>query len=514
MSFPSARTSAPIQVDGHVSTAQIVALVLGVIGVLLGLVMVFFDRWIAALILMGSLAVFVISLVVIVLRRRRRAWVELYPDGFAYRDRFGESRYDDEEVIGVQLTTKKNFRQGQLKSYTNTVEFKIADRKQPLKLIHTTTLDQVDPLSGFLDRTLENYRQRAESALHAGARLGGAGWSLGRDDLDVTGTDTMRIPLRDLVAIDTVDDHYKLWRKGIDEAVLSIPVKSENAFLLSTLLTPRITERQQEEVDFSRPGLGREIFRRATGRWGRWFGKACMATVILIAVIPIVIFCLFGPAPLLIGIGLAVLLVSPPVLVLGLFLLRNEFRCHERGVYRRLLGKPRELRFEDVDVFTYKAIRQYYNGAYVGTSLALAFVPTASSGKKKIGYSRMVQNVDDALESLREHVARIVMQKLAMELSQTGAVQWLPHVRITHEGLHYRAKGFVSRQKEQLLPFAEVTGFEIDDGTFRVWQRGADKSVINEATTEPNFFPGYLLLSAMYWSAGDWQADGGDVLTV
>ena len=170
----------------------------------------------------------------------------------------------------------------------------------------------------------------------------------------------------------------------------------------------------------------------------------------LIVAIPIGILCLLGPNPLVLVLGLAALLLLPLALVLGLFLLRNEFRCHERGVYRRVLGKPRELRFEDVEVFTYKAIRQYYNGAYTGTSLSLAFVPAASSGKKKIGYSRLVQNVDDALEGLRENVSRIVMQKLAMTLSQTGTLQWLPHVRISDEGFHYRPERFCLAQRRKI----------------------------------------------------------------
>ncbi len=500
MSFPSARISAPIQVAGQLLNGQLVAFVLGVVGVLVGIVMTWHDRWIAMLILLGALPVLVISVAIIVLRIRRRAWIEVYPEGFLYRDRGGESTYSDDDVIGVQVTTKNNYRQGQLKSCTNTVELKVADRSEPLRLVHTTKLDQMDPLSGLVTRTIENYRERAELALHAGARLSGAGWSLGRDDLDVTCQDATRIPLRELVAIDTVDGHYKLWRKGIDEAVLSVPVKSENAFLLGTLLTSRIAELEQEEFDLSRPGLGREIFRRATGRFGRWFAKACIACAVLMAATPIVILCLIGPNPLILALGPTGLILLPLALVLGLFLLRNEFRCYERGVYRRVLGKPRELRFEDVEVFTYKAIRQYYNGAYTGTALSLAFVPAASSGKKKIGYSRLVQNVDDALEGLRENVSRIVMQKLAMTLSQTGTLQWLPHVRISDEGFHYRPKGFVSRKEEKLLPFEEVTGFQIDDGTFRVWQQGAGKSVINEATSEPNFYPGYLLVSAMYRS--------------
>ena len=68
MSFPSARISAPIQVAGQLLNGQLVALVLGVVGVLVGIVMTWHDGWIAMLILLGSLPVLVISVAIIVLR--------------------------------------------------------------------------------------------------------------------------------------------------------------------------------------------------------------------------------------------------------------------------------------------------------------------------------------------------------------------------------------------------------------------------------------------------------------
>lgn len=62
-------------------------------------------------------------------------------------------------------------------------------------------------------------------------------------------------------------------------------------------------------------------------------------------------------------------------------------------------------------------------------------------------------------------------------------------------------RGLVSRKDEQLLSFNEITRFNVDEGTFHVWKRDARKSVIQEPTSEPNFYPGYLLLTSMYRAA-------------
>lgn len=502
MSLDTGNLSAPIQVAGHGTIANKVAFATGIVGLIIaGIFLGNNEPEIAAVIAVVAVTVLLTSVVIAVNRRRRRAWVLVGEQGFVYRDRNGQSEVADDQVVGVNVLTTPNYVQGKLKSYTNEAELKVADRIQPIRLTTTTKIDHVDPLSSLIRRTIDNYQERAEMALDAGARLSGRGWSLGREDITTEGQDGTRIPIRDLVAIDTIDGEHKIWRKDHDDPIFSVPEKSENAFLLVLLLGPKVNEAAQErEFDLSQPGLGRQIFRRASGRFGRCFGWFCIAQAIL--AVPITVIAFVVNQPLFIGLSLAGAFVAPFSLLLGLFLVRNEFRCHERGVYRRMLLKGRELRFEHVESFRYAAMRQYYNGAYAGTSLEVALFPEPSSGKKKLRYSRMVQNADEALEALREHLTWILVPKLAQQLTTHGSLQWMPNVRMTPEGLYYKPKGFVGRKKEEeFLSYADVHGFDIQDGTFHVWKKGADKSVIHELTAEPNFYPGYLLLSRIDWAA-------------
>ncbi len=458
------------------------------------------DKLIAGLILVAALLFLATSLLIALRRFRRRAWILVAAEGFVHRDRNGESSYTDDQVVGLNVISKPNYREGVLKSYANEIEFKLAARPAPIKLQTTTKVDEIDPLAGLLHRVIEDYRQRAEAALDAGARLGGDGWSVGRDDLTVEGKDSSRVAIADLAAIETIDREHRIWKVGQDEPMLSVPIKSENAFLLTQLLTPKIEAvNQDREFDLTQPGLGRQIFRRSTGRFGRGFAWLCILFSLL--AIPLLVLAAIAAEPTLIAISIAALFLAPCALLLGLFLLRSEFRCHERGVYQRGLLKKRELRFEDVESFKYAVTRQYYNGVYMGTALEIAFYPTASLGKKKLRYIRMVKNTDEALERLRDHVAQILAPKLAMMLNSTGSVQWIPNVRLTHEGLYYRPKGFISRKDEQLLRFADVAGFNVEEGTFHVWKHGVNKSVIHEPTSEPNFFSGYDLLTSLYWAA-------------
>ena len=494
--------SSPVRVDGHGTIANKVALGIGVIGLIAAAILWTNREWeFAVVCVVIATPMLLIALGIALRRFRRRAWVQVSDDGFVYGNRDGERQYRDDQVIGVNLVSKPNYRQGELKSYTNDVQLKVAGAPQPIRIKTTTKLADVDPLSNFVARTIENYQLRAEEALDAGARLSGKGWSLGNEDITVEGTDSIRVANRDLVAMETVDGLHKIWRKEQDEPFLSVPTKSENAFLLTLLLGPKIAEQEgNREIDLSQPGLGRLIFRRACGRIGRSFGW--LFVLLAFPAIPLFVAGAAGGNPNLMAAGAINFIVSPLTLLLGLALLRAEFRCHERGVFRRLLLKGRELRFEHVESFKYAATKQYYNGGYVGTALEVVFFPKPGSGKKKLRYSRMVQNADEALDGLRDHITMILMPMLGQTLASTGSLQWMPNLRITHEGFHYRPKGFVSRKKEeQFIGFDDVYAMDVQEGTFHVWTHGKDKSVIRESTSEPNFYPGYLLATQVYSAA-------------
>src|SRR5690606_9407551 len=91
-------------------------------------------------------------------------------------------------------------------------------------------------------------------------------------------------------------------------------------------------------------------------------------------------------------------------LLLGAFaahLAVADFRCQEWGVMQsNLLGK-RKLLYRDIESFTYRAVRNFVNGAYTGTALYLQFTPRPGCGRP-ISHSSNVQGDDDELDRLRD----------------------------------------------------------------------------------------------------------------
>ena len=423
---------------------------------------------------------------------RRAAWLRDTGDGFDYRDRQGGERHRDEDVVGLELVLRRNYREGLVASVTRTMALKVAGREKPLPVVQTVKVDADDPLADFVQRTVERFRERADHALSQGVRLAGDGWSLGRDDLRTAGEEPRTVPIADLATLVTIDGEHRVWALGEDQPLLAVREDSRNAFLLGLMLGRRIEENPHaDQPDPTAEGLGRRIFERGGGRaWIAWLAVG-VVLALLGAVMAVVAWDGAEPSVFWVGVGLV---VAGPLCLLGAWWSRvSTFRCHERGLHLKTPLRDDELRYEDVASFSFSSTRMYVNGAYTGTTVAMTFVPTGKSGLKRIRYSRQVKNGDQAIDDLRDHIAGMIAARMAAELDAAGAVPWTPGVALSREGFL-----LADARRGGSLPFAETEGMNLQDGKFHVWRKGVKKPVISEPASAPNFFPGFYLLGSLF----------------
>ena len=162
----------------------------------------------------------------------------------------------------------------------------------------------------------------------------------------------------------------------------------------------------------------------------------------------------------------------------------------------------RTMRYRDIGEFTYGAVRMYYNGVYTGTTLTMKFVARPPAEREKISYSAQVQTGDEELDNLRDHIARVIAVRMDEELAAGRPAVWTPNLTFHPDGIEYRAAGFIGRKEPVKIPYSEVTNFGLEQGVFHLWVAGKEKSVMQEQVSAPNFFPGYVLLSSRFRSAG------------
>ncbi|HLJ10682.1 MAG TPA: hypothetical protein VKU82_05815 [Planctomycetaceae bacterium] len=445
----------------------------------------------------GGVALFSAWMSAIIIARSRFQ-IETMPGGFLVRDRLGERRFTDDQVICASLSTRPNFTNGVLKSTTRTFDVWLEGESgaQQLKLINAFAVGQRDPLGALVDRILSHLYERARAALEAQEPFEGEGWTLNQNELVVRSKHAGEaVSFNDLAAADIFDNHVCVWKHGQDEPVLRIPVSSANTPVLLRILQERIAPHPEGEGSAREDGLGRILFERKPRRGtiaALWVLP--LATLVLLATLAIVAVLKGALGILLAGI--------PLVLIMGLVLVGVlsqciEFRVHEHGVRRKWLFRTEQLKFTQVDTFTYSAVPQYYKGVYTGTMFRLTFTTSSAGKQRKLTYSKGLRNADADLERLREVISQLIAERMEAQFSQGRAVMWTAGLRFLPEGLEYRAAGIFGRKPPVVIPYSQIWGCDANQGFFWLWVLGQKRPAAKESVAQPNFFPGYLFLTRL-----------------
>jgi hypothetical protein len=424
--------------------------------------------------------------------RRQRRWLEDLQTGFLITDLAGTRQYHDEDVVAVGLDDREVHRSGVLHSVQRLLRLWTVQDSTPTDLWLRVPIGQVDPLATFRERILTGLLTRCEARLAKGESVEGSGWRLGTTGLNLeVGLAPERLRFEEISAVDLFDRKVCVWKVGQDRPAFTTPVDSKNALLLAMLVEPRLKQARPEVMGSQATGLGRVLFERGA-TWGALRGTvtaalgACAVGVILLAAAETFVA------------GLWFLAGGAALWIIYFALRASRFQVHERGLYRRWLLGERQVRFADLESFTYQAIRQFVNGMYTGTTFTLAFQPRAEAGGGKISYSANLQQADAELDLLRDRLAQIIGQRMALELKEGRSVTWTPALTIHPDALEYRPRGWFGRKPPMQLPFAELQGFDLQAGVFHVWRQGKQHSVIQETIDQPNFFAGFWLLTVLF----------------
>lgn len=429
---------------------------------------------------------------------RSRFQVEVHAEGFLVRDRRGEREFRDDEVICASLASQPNYVNGVLHSTTRTFDVWVEGAAGPerVNMMNRLAVGVRDPLETFIERVQSCLYERAHAALAAGQQFDGEGWTLHEEELEVpSGRQTRGVRCDALAAAEIFDNHLCVWKNGQDEPVLRIPVSSANTWILLRLLQERIPARSGGAALPAGDQLGRILFERKPGRTATallWLfplvGLAIVVVLVLLAVFKA------GPVVLLGGLPACFFVV-----MLWVFFVSHavEFRAHEHGVRRKSLFRTQQLKYADVDVFTYSAVRQYVKGVYSGTNFTLTFASQVPGKVRTLTYSKHLRNTDEGLDHVRDRVSQLIAQRMAEQLAAGRSVTWTDGLRFLPEGLEYRAKGLFGRKPPVMIPYSQIHGYDADSGAFHLWIYGNKKPVAKESVVRPNFFPGYLLLARL-----------------
>ncbi len=441
---------------------------------------------------------------------RNRKWFTSTAEGFTYEDKRGTFDFSDDDIVEMGTWAKTKLNNGVPKSVARECRLVLeaGEFRGDLQFAYTFPIEKLDPQTEFLERNLQRLSDLAIDRIAKGETLAGDNWEFDRTELHVReGRQSQTYPVEELVAVDAVDNKVCIWVKGEPKPVVRIPAEGLNALILLRVLGKRFQDQGYKPDD--EPGLGRIIFERDHSiTKGVLIFTFIMCGAMLAGSVVAAYFATqerdpTGPAILAgvlallgIGIGLAVWLNRT-----------NILRCHTKGVCRITTKATKELEYKDIRVFSYGAIRQYYNGSYTGTTVTMNFEPAPDSESDPIKYTATMKKLDAELDNLRDHVSTVVASNMNLALQSGQSVKWTEGMTFTPEGLLVEiAGGILSKAKNRKLSYYNCL-FSLNEGYFFLFKRGGKDAIYSLPVSASNFFPGYMLLNQLSYEANQ-KAEG------
>ena len=485
-----------IQCGGHVPKWFYGLRVVGLFGLGFALLLLWQQHLFAAIFLALAAIVFAAALEVYLFSRaRQRRYLQDTGKGFVYRDRHGEARYLDTDVHAFSLRYTNRYSQGLIRSQTRHLCLWVDGRTRPLHLVSKMQLFEDDPLAEVLRRIIASLENRAEQTLEKGGKVQGQGWELTAAELTVQ---RGRVPepvfVRDLSAAEFCEGKLCLWRRGEDLPFIRIPAAARNVDLLKQLLDRRI-QRPSEKDAALIGSLGRILFERRAPFVHRL--TAALATAFGVFLIGGGTLRWSDDASVVSLIAGSVFFILGGLFVWHYFV--ERFRCHEFGVHSAGLFGRRNLYYRDVASFTYQMTRHSESGSYTHTSLKMRFVPIDISNAKPIRYQTRSKHADEDLDALRDHISSIIAAGMAENFNAGKSVHWTTNLTFHPKGLEYCPKSLIgTRKPPQTIPYDDISGFNIHEGVFNIWQRDVKKPIMQEQVAGATCCPGLGRLMRRY----------------
>ncbi|WP_338270225.1 hypothetical protein [Corallococcus caeni] len=416
-------------------------------------------------------------------RAALRCGFALYEQGIVISRRGTDLRIPFSEVQSFSLKQHRTLFDGRHDQFLRQME--VTWRGYKTLFFQLTEANTQDTFGPVLDQLLHKLADAASARLGAGDALRGQGWTLENRGLILDGQDA--VPLRELARVSSFDDKVSFWREGETLPFFSIDDDSPNARQLCLLAQQAVRTQDRpprsERAQSTDDSLGRVLFQRKVSDDAR-------AAATLVALVAI-----FVGAGMGISFGfVAVTGVLWGIAALLLYFSRQEFRAHELGVSGKKL-RWRTLFYSELTSFQCAKVRIYQNGVFMGTKVSMRFTP--GPGRKAMTFSQ--GGADDvALETLREHVTRVVATRLVERFKRGEDIPWGSKARFTQEGLVIRISRLLHVDREQLVPYGAIFRYQVEGGHFYLFLGQEPQAILSLPCAADNFYPGLKLLEALH----------------
>ncbi|HLP86024.1 MAG TPA: hypothetical protein VK157_16855 [Phycisphaerales bacterium] len=164
-----------------------------------------------------------------------------------------------------------------------------------------------------------------------------------------------------------------------------------------------------------------------------------------------------------------------------------------------------EMPYASVSRFRFLIVRQYVNGIYAGTSLDVRLTDDQRrcvryQGKHKerakgLGMTIFGKRFEgtDELDIVRILIAEQMLPAMSKRLAEVGSVEWCGKVQLSATGVT-PVRG---KYKRTEVPYAAIGGVMVKGGAYHAFRKGDERSFLDLAMGDENFWPGLLLFESL-----------------
>jgi hypothetical protein len=478
--------------------------ILGVICAPLGIALHWFDSiWACAILCIAAIfgvgAFFLHKYI-----QKHRRWLLPQSESFLLEEAHGNYSFRIDQVTDLRTETTPVFVNGTKKRNRRNGSIMISegDSIRTIDFDYQFPLQQSDPLENLFKPISDQLYWNAKEKLSLGESIEGDGWRLTSEGISVFANKKETfVEMQDLQTINLIDGRVCVWEKSQSQAILSVKGNTRNAMILAQILQDHLQYHpfSNKEVD---SGLGRILFERddSTSKLG-WIFFGTTSLLLIIASLFLIITSfpnlLEQIERVLLG---SLFLFGGGAVFWGAYGNRKDlFRIHSRGIVLIYPNEIRELHFDQIQSFQYIAAKHYRYGIYEGMKLELKFDPFVETPIKPIHYSALIKNTDEELEKLSDFISEVIASHLFDRYREKGEVDWTPNIRFTTDGLLFSyQQGWIRKQEmDRLVLYKNIVQCRIEDEICYLTVREIEESEMEIAVSEPNFFPGFRVLSAI-----------------
>ncbi len=187
-------------------------------------------------------------------------------------------------------------------------------------------------------------------------------------------------------------------------------------------------------------------------------------------------------------------MIGPTMLVDGIVAAFSGYQVFEQGIRKRSLAGQRELRYSEIESFSFAQSQQAIICGRPQTQIRLSMKPEDG---KPLQVSGMAIGRDEEIRAVELNLTPLVAKKMLARLDSGHPAAWGKHAQLTLDGIQVTGRLAFFGAKARLVQYSQISSLRIYEDFYEIFALEEKKGFLRLDSASVNFYPGLLLIEHM-----------------